>query len=132
VVLRKVFTRTRLHVPFFLHRDRLGQVAGTAQSGGCLAALLSAVSAPVPFAAGPAWAVVPVGLLLAWLAGDRRMYGAAIRGHGAGFGTFFVAMHYLVTLTTAAGLLVGMAQWVNSRSFRRLYDVPAEPGPVAR
>jgi hypothetical protein len=121
-VLRKVFTRTRLHVPFFLRRDRIGEVATTAQSGGCLSAALAAVGLAAPVFLGPVGVAVPMLPLLAWLFSDRTMYAAAWRYRGAGFAVQVAALHYLVSVTTAAALSIGLLQWMTSVRFRHLYD----------
>ena len=126
-VLRKVFTRTRLHVPFFAQRTRIGQVASTSQSGGCLAAALSALGVVVPVVAWPVGLAVPALAWLAWLSCDRGLYLAAWRYRGPRFAALVVALHYLVSLATAAGLLVGLGQWVTSASFRHLYDSAGAP-----
>ena len=129
-VLRKVFHRTRLHVPFFLHRERLGQVATTSQSGGCLAALASVLGLLAAVLLWPAGLAVPVLFFLLWLRGDRRMYAAARRYRGLPFAALVVALHYVVTLATAAGLAVGLVQWLTSATFRRLYDPAPAGSPV--
>jgi glycosyltransferase involved in cell wall biosynthesis len=121
VVLRKVFHRTRLHIPFFLDRSRVAQVATSQQSGGCLAAALAVAAAPAPALLGPAGALIPLVLFAAWYAGERRFFRAALRHRGTGFAAAVVALHYLVNLTTAAGIAVGLAQWAGSARFRRLY-----------
>jgi GT2 family glycosyltransferase/endonuclease/exonuclease/phosphatase family metal-dependent hydrolase len=133
LVLRKVFKRTRLHVPHFLRRDVAGSAATSSQSGSCLTACLTAASVPLPVLFGPLWALAPALLLTMWVAADARMYRAAVRYRGLSFGLFFVAMHYLVNLTTAAGLAAGAGQWLTSRSFRHLYDPdPLGPAPTCR
>lgn len=130
LVLRKVFTRTRLHVPHFLRRDIVGQAAASSQSGSCVAACAAAASVLLPVFFGPLWIPVPTLLLAVWLAADARMYRAVLRHHGLPFGLFFIATHYLVNLATAAGLATGAAQWLASRSFRHLYDPVPEPRPT--
>ncbi|WP_204041917.1 glycosyltransferase family 2 protein [Acrocarpospora phusangensis] len=122
VALRKVFTRTRVHVPFFLQRRYAAGVIGSPESGASLAAALTAATLPVPFLTGLAWtAVLPLLLFVSYLGVDRRMYRFVFASRSAAFALYFVAMHFLVNLTIAAGATVGIAQWLTSRSFRRLY-----------
>ncbi|WP_424533224.1 glycosyltransferase family 2 protein [Sphaerisporangium viridialbum] len=122
VALRKVFTRTRLHVPFFLQRQYAPGVVGSPESAASLAAALTAATLPVPLLTGAAWtAALPVLMFAACLAIDRRMYRFVFARRKAGFGLFFVGMHFLVNLTIAAGAGVGILQWLTSRSYRRLY-----------
>ncbi|WP_214414365.1 glycosyltransferase family 2 protein [Sphaerisporangium fuscum] len=122
VALRKVFTRTRVHVPFFLQRRYAPGVVGSPESAASLAAALTAVALPVPLVTGAAWtAALPALLFAAWVAIDRRMYRFVFADRGVPFGVFFVAVHFLVNLTIAAGAATGILQWLASRSFRRLY-----------
>ncbi|GAA2903938.1 hypothetical protein GCM10010517_69950 [Streptosporangium fragile] len=120
VALRKVFTRTRLHVPFFLQRRYAAGVVGSPESAASLAAALTVATLPVPLA-GAAWTVVPALMFAAFLGVDRRMYRFVFATRNPAFGLFFVGMHFLTNLTIAAGAGVGIVQWLTSRSFRRLY-----------
>ncbi|MGC5013371.1 glycosyltransferase family 2 protein [Streptosporangium sp. DT93] len=122
VALRKVFTRTRVHVPFFLQPRYAPGVVGSPESAASLAAALAAVTVPVPLLTGSAWtAALPALLLATWLGIDRRMYRFVFTTRTPGFGLFFVGMHFLVNLTIAAGAGTGILQWLTSRSFRRMY-----------
>ncbi|MDP9861449.1 MULTISPECIES: glycosyltransferase [Streptosporangium] len=122
IALRKVFTRTRVHVPFFLQPRRAAGVVGSPESAASLAAALTLLALPVPLLTGAAWsAALPALLLAAWLGIDRKMYRYVFATRGAGFGLFFVGTHFLVNLTIAAGAGVGIVQWLTSRSFRRMY-----------
>ncbi|WP_062432762.1 glycosyltransferase family 2 protein [Herbidospora daliensis] len=125
--LWKVFTRTRMHVPFFLQRRYAAGVVGSPESGASLAAALAAATLPVPLLTGLPWtAALPVLLLLSWFWIDRRMYRFVLSSRGAAFTLYFAAMHFLINLTIAAGAGAGILQWLTSRSFRRLYTrVPA-------
>nr|MDT0656501.1 glycosyltransferase family 2 protein [Micromonospora sp. DSM 115978] len=123
--LGKVFTRTRLHVPFFLDRRRVVGVATSPESGASLAACLAAATVPVPVLLGAPWAVVPVASLVLWLAADARMYRYVLATRGVPYTLFFAGMHLLVNLTIGTGIAAGLAQWLTSREFRRLYDEPA-------
>ncbi|MBP2708421.1 glycosyltransferase family 2 protein [Microbispora sp. RL4-1S] len=121
VALWKVFTRTRMHVPFFLQRRYAAGVVGSPESAASLAAALTAVTLPAPLLGGALWAALPALLFAVWLAIDRRMYRFVFSSRSTSFGLFFVAMHFLVNLTIAAGAGAGILQWLTSRSFRRLY-----------
>ncbi|MEV4313751.1 glycosyltransferase family 2 protein [Actinocrispum sp. NPDC049592] len=122
VVLRKVFTRTRMQVPFFLQRRYAAGVIGSSESRVSASAALSLATVLLPLVTGvPALAAVPLLVLCGYLATDRRMYRYVFGLRGIGFGVFFTATHYLVNLTIAAGAAIGIAQWAVSPSFRRLY-----------
>jgi hypothetical protein len=123
VALRKVFTRTHQHVPYFLQRQRVAGVVGSSESGASLAAALAVVTLPVPLLAGTAWAaVLPAVLLAAWVALDGRLHRFVFRSRGPAFGAFFIGVHFLVNLAIAAGAAAGILQWLTSRSFRRLHE----------
>jgi hypothetical protein len=122
VALRKVFTRTRAQIPFFLQRRYAAGVVGSPESAASLAATLTAASVPVALLMGSVWAAALPALLFAgWLGIDARMYRFVFGSRGMVFGLFFVGMHFLVNLTIAAGAAAGIAQWLTSRSFRRMY-----------
>jgi glycosyltransferase involved in cell wall biosynthesis len=126
VALRKVFVRTRVQVPFFLQRRYAAGVVTSSESRASLAAALTLVALLAAVLVG-GWAVVAVVALLAvylWI--DRRMYRFVVGSRGIGFTVVFAALHYLVNITIAIGAGVGIAQWLLSGSFRRLYErVPA-------
>ncbi|GAA3815602.1 hypothetical protein GCM10022226_40450 [Sphaerisporangium flaviroseum] len=132
IALWKVFYRTRVQVPFFLQRRYAAGVVASPEAGASLAAALAVTTLPAPLLAGALWpaalpagalwpAVLPALLFATWLAIDRRMYRYVFASRGPAFGLYFVAMHFLVNLTIAAGAAVGIAQWLTSRSFRRMY-----------
>ncbi|MBO4204962.1 glycosyltransferase family A protein [Micromonospora echinofusca] len=125
IAVYKVFTRTRVHIPFFLNRRRVVGVVTSAESGTGLASWLAAATAPLPLLFGAAWAVLPALLLLVWLASDGRMYRYVWRIRGLPYTAFFAAMHLLVNLTIGVGVAAGLVQWACSRRFRRLYDQEA-------
>lgn len=123
VALRKVFTRTYQHVPFFLSRRRAAGVIGSPESGASLAAVLTAAAVPVAPLTGTAWlAALPAGLLVSWLAVDRRMYSYVLRTRGAAFTVFYAGAHFLINLAIAAGAATGICHWLVSRSFRHLHE----------
>jgi hypothetical protein len=122
VALRKVFVRTRMHVPFFLQRRYAAGVVGSPESAASLTAALAVATLPIPLLSGAAWTLaLPILALVSGLVIDRRMYRFVFSARSVGFGLFFVGMHFLVNLTIAAGAAAGILQWLTSRSFRRLY-----------
>ncbi|MFE9657834.1 glycosyltransferase family 2 protein [Micromonospora sp. NPDC006431] len=125
IALGKVFTRTRVHIPFFLHRRRVVGVVTSAESGTGLASWLAAATAPLPLLAGPAWTAVPVLLLMLWLFSDARMYRYVRQVRGPRYTVAFAGLHLVVSLTIGVGVAVGLLQWLLSRRFRRLYEEPA-------
>jgi glycosyltransferase involved in cell wall biosynthesis len=127
IALRKVFTRTRMQVPFFLQRRYAAGVIGSQESRASLFAALTLTTVPLPLVTGvPAAAGLSLLSLAYYLLIDRRMYRFVFRSRSVPFGIFFTATHFLVNLTIAAGAGVGILQWLTSRSFRRLYlEAPA-------
>jgi GT2 family glycosyltransferase len=122
-VLRKVFHRTRLGIPHWIHLHRLP--GGAATGGRALSAavfLLAALSLPLPFLLGPAAAAAPVLLAAAAIALDLRAYRYVFRSRGPAFGLYFVGVHTVVNLTcaVAAGIGVLHAVLLPGR-VRRLY-----------
>jgi glycosyltransferase involved in cell wall biosynthesis len=120
VALRKVFVRTRMQVPFFLQRQYAAGVVGSSESRASLFAALTVATLPLMIVA-PALAVLPILSLITYFVIDRRMYRFVFGSRGIPFGVFFAAMHFLVNLTIAVGAAIGIAQWLVSPSFRRLY-----------
>jgi glycosyltransferase involved in cell wall biosynthesis len=120
VALRKVFVRTRMQVPFFLQRQYAAGVVTSPESRASLFAALSVATLPL-VAVAPALAVLPILSLVPYFVIDRRMYRFVFGSRGLGFGVFFTATHFLVNLTIAVGAGVGIAQWLVSPRFRRLY-----------
>ncbi|MCI4066784.1 glycosyltransferase [Micromonospora sp. R77] len=125
IALGKVFTRTRVHIPFFLHRRRVVGVVTSTESGTGLASWLAAATVPLPLLAGPGWAAVPLLLLALWLLRDARMYRYVRAARGLRYTVAFAALHLVVSLTIGVGVAVGLVQWLLSRRFRRLYEEPA-------
>jgi glycosyltransferase involved in cell wall biosynthesis len=126
-LVRKVFTRAMLHIPMYARRPSFpGGLRSGPRAWGSVAALLVVLTAPVPLLAGPAWSLLPLGLLLAYLACDRRMYRFVAARRGPAFLAYFVAMHFFLNLVMATAAAAGVVGWLASRTFRRLYDRPAE------
>ncbi|MCT9929887.1 glycosyltransferase [Planotetraspora sp. A-T 1434] len=131
VALRKVFTRTRVHVPFFLQRRYAPGVVTSPESQASLAAALTVATLPVPLLTGSAWAAaLPVLAFAAYLGIDWRMYRFVFASRTAAFGLFFIGVHFLVNVTIALGAGIGILQWLTSRSFRRLYGTGREKAPA--
>jgi glycosyltransferase involved in cell wall biosynthesis len=121
IMLRKVFVRTYVQIPFFLQPRYAAGTAGSRPARAMAAATLTV--ATLPLVLWQPWlAVLPVGLLAVYLAIDRRMYRYVFANRSIPFGLYFVAIHFLVNLTYAVGVAAGIAQWLTSRSFRRLYQ----------
>ncbi|MGR6918150.1 glycosyltransferase family 2 protein [[Actinomadura] parvosata] len=127
VVLSKFFHRARLHIPLYLRRpDFNGGPANSSRGWGSLAALFAVLAAPLPALLGPAWAAVPLALLVASIASDLGMYRFVRRYAGLRFTLYFTAVHFLVNVTVAVAVFAGAAQCLVSSRFRRTYDLPAE------
>lgn len=122
-LLRKLFHRARLRIPLYARARRFATGFETAsRAWGSLAALASLPALGLPLLLGPAWLAAPAALFAASLAADRGMYRFVHRRRGARFLLFFVAVHFLVNVTIATGVGVGVLQWAVSPPFRRLYD----------
>lgn len=131
-LLRKVFRRCRLRVPYYARRRRAARGFETAAriwaAGFVLLALLTA---PLALLLGPIGVAVPIASLTAFLGCDAGMYLFVLRRRGIGFIAAFVALQVLVNLAIAAGAATGAAQWLASPAFRTLYDGAPRPAPVA-
>jgi hypothetical protein len=66
--------------------------------------------------------VAPFAFLVWYLFIDRKMYRYVFAQRGAAFGMFFTGVHFLANLTIAVGAASGIAKWLVSPSFRRLYE----------
>lgn len=122
-LLRKLFHRARLRVPLYARARRFAKGFETAsRAWGSVAALAALPALALPLVFGPVWLVAPAVLLAASLAADRGMYGFVRRRRGIGYLVVFAATHFLVNVTIATGVGVGVLQWAASRPFRQLYD----------
>ncbi|GAB3137542.1 hypothetical protein GCM10027290_03440 [Micromonospora sonneratiae] len=122
VVLSKLFHRARLHVPLYLRRpDFQGGPSQDTRAWGSLAALLTLPSVALPVLFGPLWAAVPLLLLVGFLAGEAGVFRFVAGQRGPAFLAYFVAMHFLATLTIALAGMAGVAQYAVSPVFRRTY-----------
>ncbi|MGV9316271.1 glycosyltransferase family 2 protein [Streptomyces sp. NPDC003691] len=128
VVLRKVFHRTRLHIPLYVRRrDLPGGIATGPRAGASVAALLAPATLPTALF-GALWLLLPAGLVLGSLLADRDLYTFVLRRRGAWFTAYFAAAHLVVNAAIALGAGIGVLQWLMSRRFRGLYDAPAPQG----
>jgi glycosyltransferase involved in cell wall biosynthesis len=126
LLLRKLFNRGRMRIPAYLRARRLARGYETASRvWACAAAMLAVLSLP-GLLIGPAWAALPAGLAVASLALDAGMYRFVVRRRGLAFGLYFTVVHFVVNLTIAVAVAAGGMQWVCSKSFRRVYDLPAD------
>ncbi|MGV9778277.1 glycosyltransferase family 2 protein [Streptosporangium sp. NPDC003464] len=125
-LLRKLFHRGRLRVPLYARRRRFARGYETAsRAWASLAAAFAALTLPLPLLLGPAAAAVPALWLAVSLACDAGMYRYVFARRCPLFGLFFVGVHFLVNLVIIGGVAAGAAQWLVSRRFRGVYDVPA-------
>ncbi|MFY1671239.1 glycosyltransferase family 2 protein [Plantactinospora sp. WMMB334] len=125
VLVRKVFTRTALHIPMFARRPEFpGGLSSGPRAWVSVAALLTVLTLVLPVLFGAAFVAVPLAALAACLAGDRPMYRFVRRERGILFLGYFAAMHFLLNLVIAVAALSGMAAWLASGRFRGLYDRP--------
>src|SRR5260370_4071555 len=105
IALRKVFTRTHQHVPFFLLLRNVGGVVGSSESGASLAAVLAVLTLPAALLSSIAWAAaLPPAMVAACLAVHGRLYPFGFRTRAAAFWFFFFAVHFVVYLAIAAGV----------------------------
>ncbi|MFE0424781.1 glycosyltransferase family 2 protein [Streptomyces sp. NPDC058953] len=124
VVLRKVFHRTRLHIPLYVRRrDLPGGIATGPRAGASAAALLALATLPAGVF-GALWLLLPTGLALVSLLSDRALYSFVRQRRGYGFTGYFALAHFVVNAAIGLGAGVGVLQWLTSRRFRRLYDPP--------
>lgn len=124
VVARKVFHRTRLHIPLYAdRRDLPGGIATGPRAGASLAALLAPLALPLVLFSW-FWLALPAALLTAYWLPDRGLYRFVARRRGTGFALYFAGAHYLVNVIIAVAAGVGAVQWAASGRFRRMYRQP--------
>ncbi|WP_067498688.1 glycosyltransferase family 2 protein [Actinoplanes sp. TFC3] len=125
VIVRKVFHRTRLHVPYVAMREDGSRQprgkAGSARLAGTVLATLAVLTLVVPFVLGAVWWALPAVLLAAFIASEPGMYRYVARHRGVLFLPFFTLMYLLVNLVIMAGLVSGVLQWLMSARFRSTY-----------
>lgn len=122
-LLRKLFRRARARVPLYARRKAFARGFETgSRAGGSLAALAAVATLPLALLFGPLALAVPALALAASLAADAGMYRFVASRRGLGFLAYFTAVHFVVNVTIASGVAVGVLNWLASASFRRLYD----------
>lgn len=127
VLIKKVFTRTRLHIPMYARRPSFpGGLSSGPRAWGSVIALLMALTAPLPLASGPLWTLMPIGLFAAYLSCDLPMYRFVAAHRRSWFVAYFIAMHLALNLVMAFAAVTGVLSWLASARFRRLYDAPLE------
>jgi len=120
VVLGKLFHRARLHVPLYLRRpDFQGGPSQDTRAWGSLAALLTLPSIALPLLLGPVWWLVPLLLLVGFLAGEAGVVRFVARRRGPGVLPFFVAMQFPANVTIALAGIAGVGQDAGVALFRR-------------
>lgn len=128
-MLRKIFHRGRARVPFYAQMRRFASGFETGPRAlASVAALLGVVSLALPVLFGPIWLIAPVALIGWSFLADLGMYRFVAARRGPAFLAYYAGMHFIVNLTIASAVAVGVLQWLTSRRFRHLYDdcpVPA-------
>ncbi|HZB32954.1 MAG TPA: glycosyltransferase family 2 protein [Streptosporangiaceae bacterium] len=131
-LLRKMFRRARDRVPLYAQRRRFARGFETSnRAGGSLAALAAVGTAPAPFMLGPAGAALPAFALAVSVVADLGMYRFVQRRRGTLFLLYFGAMQFVINISIAAGVLVGVGRWFCSARFRRFYEPDRRRHPLA-
>ncbi|MFV2018667.1 glycosyltransferase family 2 protein [Micromonospora sp. LOL_023] len=127
VMIRKVFTRTMLHIPMYAQNPTFpGGLRSGPRAWSSVAALLVVLTAVLPVLLGAWWSVLPLGAAAAFLACDWPMYRFVAARRNPLFVGYFAAMHFLLNVVMAIAAATGFASYLTSRAFRRLYDKPAQ------
>ncbi|MEV6815042.1 glycosyltransferase [Micromonospora sp. NPDC051296] len=125
VLVRKVFTRTALHIPMYARKPEFpGGLRSGPRAWVSIAAPLAVLTLVLPVLLGPAYLLVPQAALAAFVAGDLPMYRFVRAERGWLFLVYFIAMHFFLNLVIAVAAASGVVAWLGSRRFRRLYDRP--------
>lgn len=125
VLVRKVFTRTALHIPMYARKPEFpGGLSSGPRAWVSVAALLAVLTLALPLLLGPVYVLVPLAAFAAFLAADLAMYRFVRDERSLLFLIYFVAMHFFLNLVIAAAALCGVTAWLASGRFRRLYDRP--------
>lgn len=129
VALHKVFTRTHRHIPLFLQPRYVAGVVGSRDSYASLAAVLTLGFLLVPPLTGSYWTgALAIPPFVAYLWFDRHVYRFVREKRGLAYTAAFAGVHFLVNLSIAAGAATGIARWLVSGSFRRLYETAPTAG----
>lgn len=125
VLVRKVFTRTALHIPMYAHKPEFpGGLSSGPRAWVSVAALLTLLTLVLPVLLGPVFLLVPLAAFAAFVAGDLPMHRFVARERGTLFLVYFVAMHFFLNLVIATAAFSGVVAWLTSGRFRRLYQRP--------
>lgn len=141
-IMRKYYRRVSSVVPLVLeqrdasprttetaHLPRELAAAGLAAGFAALAAFSAGLSALAGFVAlaglVPLFLLAALASLVGFAAADPAMLRFVRREAGLRFVPFFLAVHYLLSLTVATAGVVGLLRWAISPAFRRLYRSPA-------
>ena len=125
-LLRKVFHRCRLRVPFYASIRRFSRGFETApRIWSSLTAMAALVTVALPLLAGPPLAIVPLLLLTMSVLLDSDMYRFVLRRRGIRFGLGFAAVQFAVNVAITTGIAAGVVQWLMSPAFRGLYTAEA-------
>ncbi|PZG20285.1 glycosyl transferase [Micromonospora craterilacus] len=125
VLVRKVFTRTALHIPMYARKPEFpGGLRSGPRAWVSIATPLSVLALVLPVLLGPAYLLVPLAAFAAFVAGDLPMYRFVRAERGWLFLVYFIAMHFFLNLVIAVAAASGVVAWLGSRRFRRLYDRP--------
>ncbi|WP_165985678.1 glycosyltransferase family A protein [Streptomyces sp. YIM 98790] len=129
-LLRKLFRRGHARVPLYAERRKFARGFETSsRAGGSLAALASLALLPSAALLGWYGLIAAALALVVSLAADAGMYRFVARRRGLLFTGYFTAVHWLVNVAIAAGVVAGAVHWLCSPAFRRLYG-PAVPEPA--
>lgn len=128
-LLRKLFIRARVRIPFGFEQ---GKFAHADETGNRILATLCAVdlvaSIPMGILWPPVFAVSAL-LLAAFILLDKGMYAFVWRERPqVMFLVAYVLLHLLCSVVIVAGGVLGMAQWIVSPRYRRLF-APLETTP---
>ncbi|GAA1858461.1 glycosyltransferase family 2 protein [Myceligenerans crystallogenes] len=127
-IFRKVFHRTRLHVPLYIRQRGLPGGFATGPRASAAVAALAALACLPLILFSPLWAV-PAVALVAWsVLADRGLYAFVRQYKGFSFALFFAGVHYLVNCVIGLAAGIGLLQWITSPRFRRLYERPEQAG----
>ncbi|MFG2060975.1 glycosyltransferase family 2 protein [Micromonospora sp. NPDC048871] len=125
VLVRKVFTRTALHIPMYARKPEFpGGLRSGPRAWVSIAAPLAVLTLVLPVLLGPAFLLVPLAAFAAFVAGDLPMHRFVLAERGWLFLCYFVAMHFFLNLVIAVAAASGVIAWLSSPRFRRLYDRP--------
>jgi len=129
-LLRKLYLRAQVRIPFGFEQGKFAHADETGSR--ILAALLGAgvlVSAPLGLVR-PALSGVALGQLAGFVLLDRGMYAFVWRERrSVPFLVSFVGLHLCCSGVVVAGGAVGLARWLASPRYRRMFATAERPAP---